>query len=277
MRPEHCHNRPSLVPLMRLTVLTAAGFLAAAALVKWLPGDQVSAAAYAAALTTLLAFGLPAWLTRKYSQDLKKSADLQVPRPNRLLAAALAALVLQPALSYAADLTRSALEHLLSPDRFLDLMQLQTERTDMIRRIAGPGLWGRFPMAVLSLALLPALCEELFFRVTLQTLMRRFIRSAAGTVAAVSAIFTAVHSDWINAPGIFLCSVLLGYSYLWSGKLWIAVVFHATSNLWNLLSLYAPDCFAGFSPGWSAAAGLPLAVALSRYAAGRPLVPRKRF
>lgn len=278
MRSECCDNRPSLIPLMRLTALTALGFLAAAVLTQrfFQMSDRAAAAAAAAALTTLLAFGLPALLSRKFSGESGKNADLKAPRWTTCLAMIAAALVLQPTLQAAAELTRIALEHLLSPTTFASWWQAQTARAEMIGRIAAVGDWSGFPAAALSLALLPALCEELFFRATLQPIVCRFVRSDAGSILLVSAIFTAVHADWLNTPGIFLCSVLLGYSYLWSGNLWRVVVFHAASNLWNLLPLYAPDFWTGFSPGWSAVAGLPLAFVLLRYAAGKGLFLRTR-
>ena len=178
----------------------------------------------------------------------------------------MAAIALQPALQILAEMTRSTLQFILPAPLFESLLQAQASRVDSIIHILGQDGWAGFPFVVLALVVTPAVCEELFFRATLLRLALKYVRRTVFPVVAVSILFTSIHPDYLNAPGIFLCSVLLGYSYLWSGNLLTAIVFHATSNLWNLFPFYFPEIPPMAVPQWCAVVGFVLAIVVLRRA-----------
>ena len=84
--------------------------------------------------------------------------------------------------------------------------------------------WG---LALLAVALIPALCEELFFRALIQgALCRRMPRAGVWLAAAV---FAALHFRWEALPALLLIGVVLGKTYLRRGY-WGSVLVHALYN-----------------------------------------------
>ena len=225
--------------------------------------DTAAMARFTAGWFTVLLFGAPGVLCGLLSKETAAEVGFRRPPGKALGGIVVAALALQPALQGLSRLWGGLLSAVLSEEAFSRLLEVQSAREASIARIVGEGGWGGLPAVVLVLAVLPALCEELFFRGTIQRMACRGRRRTAGAILGVSLLFAAVHPDAMNTPGIFLCSVLLGYSYLWSGNLWIPAGFHLTSNLANLLPVYLPGIVPAVFPGWSIAASLILtAVAL---------------
>jgi len=89
------------------------------------------------------------------------------------------------------------------------------------------GVWR--PLAVLGLALLPGLCEEVLFRGLLQGSLRRYGRVVALLVPA--AAFSAFHGDLVQGMGAFVLGLYLGELRHRSGSIVPGVVAHAANNL----------------------------------------------
>ncbi len=111
-----------------------------------------------------------------------------------------------------------------------------------IKQLVGTGVSG-ITAAVLMVALIAPLMEEILFRGLLQgALQRKF--SFLSTMLVVSVVFTAIHilsfGLYLPALGvIFIASLILCYLRQRHQSLWPPVFFHAGFNLTGLLLLLA--------------------------------------
>ena len=84
-----------------------------------------------------------------------------------------------------------------------------------------------------AVALIPALCEEAFFRGYLLTrLLPWGLWPALGLQALV---FAAYHIDLYGLPIYLISGLVLGVLRMRTGSLWPAIVLHATNNAWGIL------------------------------------------
>lgn len=95
--------------------------------------------------------------------------------------------------------------------------------------------WSDLPVMAFSLALVPAVSEELFFRAYLQ---RRLIRLAPHTywlcIVVVSVLFSFLHASLVGFLSRFLLSLGLGYAYYRRGNIAVPIFIHALNNLVTL-------------------------------------------
>lgn len=86
---------------------------------------------------------------------------------------------------------------------------------------------------LVAVALVPALCEEVFFRAGVQNLLRRWWGPRAGThlaVVATAALFSLVHLEIYAFVPRFVHGLLLGYLYFYGGSLVVNVAAHFVNN-----------------------------------------------
>ena len=95
----------------------------------------------------------------------------------------------------------------------------------------------RFVVAVLVIALVPAVAEELVFRGVIQKNLVRWFSPHVG-VWLGAAIFSAVHLQFFGFVPRFVLGLMLGYLYLWSGNILVSMAAHFTQNALQLLILY---------------------------------------
>jgi len=90
-------------------------------------------------------------------------------------------------------------------------------------------------------AVLPAICEEMTFRGTLQQILYKG-QSDQGQSTKVhiaiwvtAIIFSAIHMQFLGFIPRMLMGALFGYLFVWSGSLWIPIVMHFTNNAIGIL------------------------------------------
>ncbi|NJB85730.1 hypothetical protein GGR26_001475 [Lewinella marina] len=93
-------------------------------------------------------------------------------------------------------------------------------------------------MALLTVAVVPALCEELMFRGLLQGQLLTRIMGGHAAVWAAAAIFSAIHVEFAGFVPRLLLGALLGYAYRWTGSLWIPILLHLLFNGSQVVSTY---------------------------------------
>ena len=85
-------------------------------------------------------------------------------------------------------------------------------------------------LALLTVAVVPAMSEELLFRGVLQG---RLLGDRLGPHLAIwlaAALFSAVHLEFAGFLPRLLLGALLGYAYRWTGSLWIPILLHLLFN-----------------------------------------------
>ncbi|UOQ98649.1 CPBP family intramembrane metalloprotease [Hymenobacter sp. 5317J-9] len=96
---------------------------------------------------------------------------------------------------------------------------------------------GRLVVAIVVVALVPAIGEELVFRGVVQRNLVRWFSPHVG-VWLGAAIFSAIHMQFFGFVPRFLLGLVLGYLYLWSGNILVSMAAHFTQNAFQLLILY---------------------------------------
>lgn len=93
---------------------------------------------------------------------------------------------------------------------------------------------------LLTSALVPAVCEELFFRASLQQLFAEWLPNRVQLAPWFTAvIFSLIHFNPAAFPVIFLAGLMLGYAFHWTGSLRISILMHFLFNGISILENYA--------------------------------------
>jgi uncharacterized protein len=114
--------------------------------------------------------------------------------------------------------------------------------------------WGDYLACLFLLAFLPALVEELFFRAALLQLLRNWLRNSHIAVLFSAMVFALLHATVAGFPAIFLCGVILGYLFLWTGALRVSIIGHFVFNAFEVtdsfIGQHAPKSWwATWAPG----------------------------
>lgn len=101
--------------------------------------------------------------------------------------------------------------------------------------------WYDVYVNVIVIGLLPAICEELFFRGALQRVLIHVTRSPWAGIILSALLFSALHLQFAGfLPRLFL-GVVLGILYWYSGSLWTCILAHFIFNSVQVLVVsYAP-------------------------------------
>ena len=97
---------------------------------------------------------------------------------------------------------------------------------------------GQLMIALVVVALIPALGEELLFRGLLQNLLRRISANPHLAIWVSAALFSAIHLQFYGFFPRMLLGALFGYLYHWSGKLSYAILGHFFHNGLALVFAY---------------------------------------
>lgn len=92
-------------------------------------------------------------------------------------------------------------------------------------------------LAVLGLAVVTPLSEEVFFRGALQGWLLSNLRNKHLVVWLVGLIFSLLHMEWSGMLARWFMGAILGYIALYGG-LWMAVLLHMLNNLIVLCLMY---------------------------------------
>jgi sodium transport system permease protein len=113
--------------------------------------------------------------------------------------------------------------------------------------------------AVLLLALLPAVSEEVCFRgVVLSGL--RSTGTTAGAVIVSAVLFGLFHMSLFHAVPAAVAGLVLALAVVWSGSLAAGIVIHLTNNTIAVLAVRSPEVVAPLDSPIAVGAGLVLLV-----------------
>lgn len=83
---------------------------------------------------------------------------------------------------------------------------------------------------ILTIALLPGIVEELFFRGCLQRSVIRATKNPHVGVWVAAFIFSFLHFQITGFFPRILLGALLGYLYLWTKNIWVPIIVHTVNN-----------------------------------------------
>ncbi len=88
-------------------------------------------------------------------------------------------------------------------------------------------------------AALPAVCEEVFFRGGLQSIMSRWTKNHHWGIWITAALFSAIHLQFYGFLPRMLLGVVFGYLFVWGGSLTYPVIAHFVNNATAVVSAYS--------------------------------------
>ncbi|WP_165903831.1 CPBP family intramembrane glutamic endopeptidase [Hymenobacter gummosus] len=96
----------------------------------------------------------------------------------------------------------------------------------------------RFLVAVVVVAIIPAIAEELTFRGVVLRQLSRWTNSVHWGVWLSAAVFSAIHVQFFGFFPRMILGVMLGYLFVWSGNIAVSMAAHFAQNFAQLLLLY---------------------------------------
>lgn len=80
------------------------------------------------------------------------------------------------------------------------------------------------------IALIPAFCEEIFFRGIVQRFFNSFLKRPVLSIIATGAFFAMYHASIYNFLPITIAGIVLGLIYHRTGNIWYAILLHFMNN-----------------------------------------------
>jgi uncharacterized protein len=125
-------------------------------------------------------------------------------------------------------------------------------------------------LALIIIAFLPGLVEEVFFRGGMQTILMRWFKTPWLVIFITSLIFSAIHFSWYGFIPRIALGMVLGYIFYYTGNLWYCIIAHFFNNAlmvtilyWQYLKEKKIDMEVGDSaPWWAGVISLGLLIGL---------------
>lgn len=115
-------------------------------------------------------------------------------------------------------------------DRLGDLTRLQEQRNKMLEVLLYAGNGFEIALLLFLLALLPAVCEEVFFRGLLQRYFTDWSGKPLIGILVSALFFTVLHFSVTQFIPILFMGVMFGYLYHWTRSLWVPILLHFVNN-----------------------------------------------
>ena len=93
-------------------------------------------------------------------------------------------------------------------------------------------------VAIIVIAILPAIGEELVFRGLIQNEIYRGTKNMHVAIWVAAILFSAIHLQFFGFVPRLLLGALFGYLYYWSGSLTLAIVAHFVNNGASVIAMY---------------------------------------
>lgn len=86
-----------------------------------------------------------------------------------------------------------------------------------------------------TIALMPAIAEEMIFRGVFQKILGRLFRSDHIAIWVTAFIFSAIHFQFYGFIPRLILGLVFGYLFLWSRTLWLPVIAHFVNNAFPVI------------------------------------------
>ena len=181
---------------------------------------------YGIAATQAVILALPLIAALYLKADLKKTFKLKLPRMKDIIGA----LVLWLGTFILANLAGNILLYL-----FPENEELVTQLNVILK---GDNLW----ITLLVVALLPAICEELFFRGFIFSSLEGSVKLRSAIILT-GLMFALYHVDFIRIIPTFILGIALAIALSETGSILVSIVMHFVNNAVAVLSLFYPKAF----------------------------------
>lgn len=100
-----------------------------------------------------------------------------------------------------------------------------------------------FVLKIIAVGVAPAVFEEFVFRGVIFSKLKKYGTSFA--LIASSLLFAMLHSNLVSMPFAFLAGLIIGFIYIRTGNLWIAIVIHFLNNTFSVIQEEVLSVFTG--------------------------------
>lgn len=105
--------------------------------------------------------------------------------------------------------------------------------------LSGGNIWVTI-RSVFLIAVIPAICEEFFFRGALMKMVHSFVPKWWFSIGVSALVFAAFHTSISEFVPIFIAGVILGMVYYLTSSLWMSILLHLIFNgIQAIGSMYA--------------------------------------
>lgn len=155
-----------------------------------------------------------------------------------ILMASIALIAFQPIVGLSATINRM----LQLPESWSWLQDMITELENEAERLTHFMVEGKGALslirAIIVMAIVPGICEELYFRGLLQNIVGKMCRSAHVAVWVTAAIFSFIHFQFLGFIPRMLLGAILGYMLVYGGSVWVNAIAHALNNAMAVVVLW---------------------------------------
>lgn len=97
---------------------------------------------------------------------------------------------------------------------------------------------GQLLVAILVIAIIPAIGEEVLFRGVLQRNFSYWTGNVHIGIWLAAILFSAIHVQFLGFFPRMLLGALFGYVYVWSGNIWVPIFAHFVNNGFTVFMVY---------------------------------------
>jgi membrane protease YdiL (CAAX protease family) len=126
----------------------------------------------------------------------------------------------------------------LSKDLELYFKGMEDRYADTVKLLANITSPGAYVLALLIMALAPAIFEETLFRGALQNLLQKISNNPWVSIGVTSIIFSAIHMSFYGFLPRLALGIVLGLIFHFSGSLWLAIIAHFFNNALVVTQIY---------------------------------------
>ncbi|MGJ1285983.1 CPBP family glutamic-type intramembrane protease [Sphingobacterium spiritivorum] len=183
------------------------------------------------AVSSISTFGLPAYFLLQAEQ--RQINYFPVQRRGRLTYLVLVLFTMIaciPLMSQVAEWNAK----MVLPDSLKGIESWMREQEDsaasMMSGIVMKTSWWGLIINLIILAILPGICEELFFRGVIQTSFFRLFKNQHLAIWVTAIIFSAIHVQFYGFFPRMLLGAFFGYLLIWSNNIWVPIFGHFINN-----------------------------------------------
>jgi len=107
--------------------------------------------------------------------------------------------------------------------------------TEFLTSFSSPG---QFILAMVVIAIIPAIGEEYLFRGIIQNKLDLYLKNAHVAIWLTAILFSGFHLQFFGFIPRLLLGALFGYLYFWSRNLWLPIIAHFVNNAFTLTMIY---------------------------------------
>ena len=184
------------------------------------------------ALSVIVSFIIPAFLF-SYFSSAEKSSYLKLNKGFSLalgISVVILVFSVMPIINWAGEIN----SHMKFPEFIQGIETWMKDKEDEAKKLTESFLQMDGIVDLLGnlivIALLAAVGEELFFRGCMQNIFVEWFKNKHAAVWITAILFSALHVQFYGFLPRMLLGVVLGYIYIWSGSLWLSILFHFLNN-----------------------------------------------